>query len=64
MKKSLYAFILLALLLAGGTWAQQKAQIRIKKNVNGVESEETREFMLEDNSRLEEVLKEINEQNS
>ena len=64
MKKSLYAFILLGLLLAGGTWAQQKAQIRIKKNVNGVESEETREFMLEDNSRLEEVLKEINEQNS
>ena len=64
MKKTLYAFILLGLLVAGGTWAQQKAQIRIKKNVNGVESEETREFMLEDNSRLEEVLKEINEENS
>jgi C-terminal processing protease CtpA/Prc len=64
MKKTLCAFIFLGLLVAGGTWAQQKAQIRIKKNVNGVESEETREFMLEDNARLEEVLKDINEQNS
>ncbi|MFN5620911.1 MAG: PDZ domain-containing protein [Flavobacteriales bacterium] len=64
MKKTLCAFVCLGLLIAGGTWAQQKAQIRIKKNVNGVESEETREFMLDDNSQLEEVLKEINEQNS
>lgn len=64
MKKIVCAYVFLAVLLAGGTWAQQKAQIRIKKNVNGVESEETREFMLEDNTSLEEVLKDINEQNS
>jgi C-terminal processing protease CtpA/Prc len=43
-------------------WAQQKAQIRIKKNVNGVESQETREVIIDDNNSLEDVLRELNAQ--
>ncbi len=47
-------------MLAGGMWAQQKAQIRIKKNVNGIESQETREIVIDDNHSLEDVLRELN----
>jgi len=43
-------------------WAQQKAQIRIKKNVNGVESQETREVIIDDTNSLEDVLRELNTQ--
>lgn len=49
-------------MLIGGMWAQQKAQIRIKKNINGVESEETREVIIDDNNSLEDVLRELNSQ--
>ena len=49
-------------LLAGGMWAQQKAQIHIKKNVNGVESQETREIVIDENNSLEDVLRELNAQ--
>lgn len=49
-------------LLAGGMWAQQKAQIHIKKNVNGIESQETREIVIDDNNSLEDVLRELNAQ--
>ena len=47
-------------MLASGMWAQQKAQIRIKKNVNGIESQETREIVIDDNHSLEDVLRELN----
>jgi hypothetical protein len=49
-------------MLAGGMWAQQKAQIHIKKNVNGIESQETREIVIDDNNSLEDVLRELNAQ--
>jgi C-terminal processing protease CtpA/Prc len=51
-------------MLAGGMWAQQKAQIRIKKNVNGVESQETRELIIDENNSLEDILRELNAQSS
>jgi C-terminal processing protease CtpA/Prc len=62
MKKTLLFTICFGCLLAGGMWAQQKAQIRIKKNVNGVESQETREVIIDDNNSLEDVLRELNAQ--
>lgn len=63
MKKNILFIIGLGLLMAGNAWAQQKAQIRIKKNINGVEYEENREIILDDNRQLEDVLKELNLQN-
>ena len=62
MKKSTLITFCLGCLLAGGLWAQQKAQIRIKKNINGIESEETREVIIDENNGLEEVLRELNSQ--
>jgi len=62
MKKSILFTFCLGCLLAGGLWAQQKAQIRIKKNVNGIESEETREVIIDENHGLEEILRELNNQ--
>ena len=60
MKKTLLITLCLGFLLAGGMWAQQKAQIRIKKNVNGVESQETREVIIDENNSIEDVLRELN----
>ena len=62
MKKSLLFTLCLGFLLAGRMLAQQKAQIRIKKNVNGVESQETREVIIDDSNSLEDVLRELNNQ--
>lgn len=62
MKKTLLITLCLGFLLAGGMWAQQKAQIRIKKNINGVESQETREVIIDENNSLEDVLRELNAQ--
>jgi C-terminal processing protease CtpA/Prc len=62
MKKTLLFMLCFGCLLAGGMWAQQKAQIHIKKNVNGVESQETREIVIDENNSLEDVLRELNAQ--
>jgi len=62
MKKTLLFMLCFGCLLAGGMWAQQKAQIHIKKNVNGIESQETREIIIDDNNSLEDVLRELNAQ--
>ena len=62
MKKTLLFTLCFGFLIVGGVWAQQKAQIRIKKNVNGVESQETREVIIDDNNSLEDVLRELNTQ--
>lgn len=64
MKKILFIIVCLGFVLANHIAAQQKAQIRIRKNVNGVESQETREFMLDDSRQLEDILNELNEQNA
>lgn len=61
MKKNWFFVLCLGVLVAGNAWAQQKAQIRIKKNINGVESEENREIILDNNQQLEDVLKELNQ---
>ncbi|MFM9004025.1 MAG: hypothetical protein ACKOSR_00720, partial [Flavobacteriales bacterium] len=60
MKKTFISTLYLALALAGSMWAQQKAQIRIKKNINGVESQETREVIIDEKNSLEDVLRELN----
>jgi len=60
MNKTLFITFCLGLVLAGKVWAQQKAQIRIKKNINGVESQETREVIIDENNSLEDVLRELN----
>ena len=62
MKKTFLFTLCFGFLLAGGMWAQQKAQIRIKKNINGVESQETREVIIDDDNSLEDVLRELNSQ--
>jgi C-terminal processing protease CtpA/Prc len=62
MKKTFLFTLCFGCMITGGMWAQQKAQIRIKKNVNGIESEETREVIIDDSNSLEDVLKEINAQ--
>jgi C-terminal processing protease CtpA/Prc len=62
MKKSIVFLLFMGSLFAGSILAQQKAQIRIKKNINGVESEETREVIIDSNQSLEDVLRELNEQ--
>jgi membrane-associated protease RseP (regulator of RpoE activity) len=62
MTKTLLFTLCFGCLLVGGMWAQQKAQIRIKKNINGIESEETREVIIDENNSLEDVLRELNEQ--
>jgi C-terminal processing protease CtpA/Prc len=64
MKKTLLFILCFGCLLAGGMWAQQKAQIRIKKNINGVESEETREVIIDNSNSLEDVLRDLNAQPS
>jgi hypothetical protein len=60
MKKTVLFTLCFGCLLAGGLLAQQKAQIRIKKNINGVESQETREVIIDDNNSIEDVLRELN----
>ena len=60
MKKTFFSTVCLALALAGSVWAQQKAQIRIKKNINGVESQETREVIIDEKNSLEDVLRDLN----
>jgi C-terminal processing protease CtpA/Prc len=60
MNKNFFITLCLGLALAGGVWAQQKAQIRIKKNINGVESQETREVIIDENNSLEDVLRDLN----
>jgi len=60
MKKTILFTLCFGCLLAGGMLAQQKAQIRIKKNINGVESQETREVIIDDNNSIEDVLRELN----
>ena len=62
MRKTLLFILCFGCMLAGGMWAQQKAQIHIKKNVNGIESQETREIVIDDNNSLEDVLRELNAQ--
>lgn len=52
----------LFLLIVGGAWAQQKAQIHITKTINGIESHETREVILGEGQQLEDILQDINEQ--
>ena len=60
MKKTFLSTLIVGLALVGSAWAQQKAQIRIKKNINGVESQETREVIIDDKNSLEDVLRDLN----
>lgn len=60
MKKTFLSTLILGITLVGSVWAQQKAQIRIKKNINGVESQETREVIIDDENSLEDVLRDLN----
>lgn len=60
MNKHVFITLWLSLAIAGALFAQQKAQIRIKKNINGVESQETREVIIDDEHSLEDVLRELN----
>lgn len=55
---SLLALALLSL-MSTVTYAQNKAQIQIRRNVNGVESEESREIVLKDGENIEGILMEM-----
>ncbi len=53
--------MLLALLMLtfSNAFAQNKAQIHVKKNQNGVQSEETREIILSENQNIQDLLIEL-----